>query len=281
MLGRPFAAPSARPTIAVDRGPRARLHRRDRHPVPEQPVRRRRLPRRHGRDGDRVGDDPAAVRADPAVRRVPRVRPEPDRAAHRPAVELLDRGDLRDDRQHAGLAHRLRDRRVRRPAVPRALRQVPADPAARDRGSPTVLRRSTAPRRSSSAACCRSSGRSSASRPASPGCRSSTFIVYSTAGAFLWSCLLVYAGTVLGDELGRRSATRSSRSTWRSRSASCCRSSAVHLVAARDAGQARPATEAAPTRASRRPPSARAAVSSPRCSSGGRTRRKSRYISRS
>ena len=26
----------------------------------------------------------------------------------------------------------------------------------------------------------------------------STFIVYSTAGAFIWSCLLVYAGTVLG-----------------------------------------------------------------------------------
>jgi membrane protein DedA with SNARE-associated domain len=25
-----------------------------------------------------------------------------------------------------------------------------------------------------------------------------TFIVYSTAGAFLWSILLVYAGTVLG-----------------------------------------------------------------------------------
>ena len=29
--------------------------------------------------------------------------------------------------------------------------------------------------------------------------RISTFIVYSTAGAFLWSCLLVYAGTVLGE----------------------------------------------------------------------------------
>jgi membrane protein DedA with SNARE-associated domain len=24
------------------------------------------------------------------------------------------------------------------------------------------------------------------------------FIVYSTAGAFIWSCLLIYAGTVLG-----------------------------------------------------------------------------------
>ncbi len=29
--------------------------------------------------------------------------------------------------------------------------------------------------------------------------RLTTFIVYSTAGAFLWSCLLVYAGTVLGE----------------------------------------------------------------------------------
>ena len=28
--------------------------------------------------------------------------------------------------------------------------------------------------------------------------RIGTFIVYSTAGAFIWSCLLVYAGTVLG-----------------------------------------------------------------------------------
>jgi membrane protein DedA with SNARE-associated domain len=28
--------------------------------------------------------------------------------------------------------------------------------------------------------------------------RISTFIIFSTAGAFLWSCLLVYAGTVLG-----------------------------------------------------------------------------------
>jgi len=29
--------------------------------------------------------------------------------------------------------------------------------------------------------------------------RISTFIIYSTAGAFIWSCLLVYAGVVLGD----------------------------------------------------------------------------------
>ena len=28
--------------------------------------------------------------------------------------------------------------------------------------------------------------------------RISTFIIFSTAGAFVWSCLLVYAGTVLG-----------------------------------------------------------------------------------
>jgi membrane protein DedA with SNARE-associated domain len=29
--------------------------------------------------------------------------------------------------------------------------------------------------------------------------RISTFIIYSTAGAFIWSCLLVYAGVILGD----------------------------------------------------------------------------------
>ena len=29
--------------------------------------------------------------------------------------------------------------------------------------------------------------------------RISTFIIFSTAGAFIWSCLLVYAGTVLGE----------------------------------------------------------------------------------
>ena len=29
--------------------------------------------------------------------------------------------------------------------------------------------------------------------------RLSTFIIYSTAGAFIWSCLLVYAGVVLGE----------------------------------------------------------------------------------
>ena len=29
--------------------------------------------------------------------------------------------------------------------------------------------------------------------------RLSTFIIYSTAGAFIWSCLLVYAGVLLGD----------------------------------------------------------------------------------
>ena len=29
--------------------------------------------------------------------------------------------------------------------------------------------------------------------------RLSTFIIYSTAGAFIWSCLLIYAGVLLGD----------------------------------------------------------------------------------
>ena len=38
------------------------------------------------------------------------------------------------------------------------------------------------------------------------------FIVYSTAGAFLWSMLLVYAGTAAGVSTGSTSVTRSSRS---------------------------------------------------------------------
>ncbi|MFL5715693.1 MAG: DedA family protein, partial [Chloroflexota bacterium] len=29
--------------------------------------------------------------------------------------------------------------------------------------------------------------------------RLSTFIIFSTAGAFIWSCLLIYAGVLLGD----------------------------------------------------------------------------------
>ena len=56
----------------------------------------------------------------------------------------------------------------------------------------------TARRRRSSAACCRSSGRSSASRPGVARMPLGTFIVYSTAGAFLWSTLLVFAGVQLG-----------------------------------------------------------------------------------
>ena len=43
-------------------------------------------------------------------------------------------------RQHDRLADRLRDRGVGRPAVPRALWPVPADPAARDRARRAVLR---------------------------------------------------------------------------------------------------------------------------------------------
>ena len=39
------------------------------------------------------------------------------------------------------------------------------------------------------------------------------FIVYSTAGAFLWSALLVYAGHGPRRQLAGRSATPSSRST--------------------------------------------------------------------
>ena len=63
-----------------------------------------------------------------------------DRAADRAALELLDRRDRGDHRQHAGVADRLRDRRLGRPPVPGALRQVHADPRARARGSGPLLR---------------------------------------------------------------------------------------------------------------------------------------------
>ena len=97
-----------------------------------------------------------------------------------------------------GSLDRLRHRRVRRPAVPRALRQVPAHPAARDRAGRPVLRRARRGDRVLRPA--------AADRPdvhQLPGRRRpdadlGKFIVYSTAGAFLWSMLLVYAGTVLG-----------------------------------------------------------------------------------
>ena len=139
---------------------------------------------------------------------------EPDRADHRPALELLDRGRRRDDRQHARLARRLRDRRVGRPAVPRALRQVPAHPAARDRARRLVLRSATARRPCSSAGCCRSSGRSSASRPASRGCRSRHVhrLLDRRAPSSGRSCSSMRAPS--SARTGRRSATRSSRSTW-------------------------------------------------------------------
>ena len=137
-----------------------------------------------------------------------------------------------------GSLDRLRHRRLRRPAVPRALREVPADPARTRSSSPTGSSSSTATRRSSSAGCCRSSARSSASRPASRGCRSCHFIVYSTAGAFLWSALLVYAGTILGDNwVDIRHAAPAVRPRDRGRGRRA--GGRVHLVAARDAGQAR------------------------------------------
>ena len=109
---------------------------------------------------------------------------------------VVDRGD---DREHDRLTDRLRDRRLGRPAVPRALRQVPPDPAITRSSSRSGSSTSTAARPPSSAGSCRSSGRSSASRPASPGCRSAGSSPTRPPGAFLWSTLLVYAGTVLGE----------------------------------------------------------------------------------
>ena len=57
------------------------------------------------------------------------------------------------------------------------------------------------------------------------------FIVYSTAGAFIWSTLLVYAGTVLGANWVDDPARPSSRSTWRSPSCVVLAVVALHLVA--------------------------------------------------
>ena len=172
----------------------------------------------HAGDGHRIGDGPAALRADPAVRRLPRVRPEPDRAADRAALELLDRG--RSWRPSATRSGRSSPTRSGRTGAGRSSSATASTCSSdRTRSSwPTRSSPGTAPRPCSSAGCCRSCGPSSASRPASPGCRSSPFIIFSTAGAFIWSCLLVYAGTVLGRELGADPAHASSRSTWPSRS---------------------------------------------------------------
>ena len=119
---------------------RAGIHRQDRHPVPQLALRSGRLPRRDGRDGHRIGHDPAAQRADPALRRVPGLGPQPARAHHGQALGLLDRGRRGDHRQHHRLARRVRHRRLGRAAVPGAMGQVHPHPAARDRGRGPLLR---------------------------------------------------------------------------------------------------------------------------------------------
>ena len=154
------------------RGPRARLHRPDRHPVPEHPVRRRRLPRRDAGDGDRVGDGPAPVGADPAVRRLPGLGPEPAGTADRRPWNFWIVVVVATIGNTLGLARGVRHRGVRRPAVPRALRASTCSSVRTRSSSPTRSSHGTARRPSSSAACCRSSGRSSASRPAWRACRS-------------------------------------------------------------------------------------------------------------
>ena len=156
---------------------------------------------------------------------------------------VVDRGD---HRQHARVARRLRHRRVRRPAVPRALRQVPADPPARDRAGRLVLR----PARRGD----RLHRPAAADRPdlhqlpgrRGPDADRRPFIVYSTAGAFIWSCLLVYAGTVLGANWERDPPRAPAvRPGHRGRRRAGGR--AVHLVAARDAGPAGPSASRATT----------------------------------
>ena len=165
----------------------ARLHRRDRHPVPEQPVRQRRLHRRDAGHGDRVDDDPAAVElilpyAGFLVSDPTKIEPLTGQPWNFWLVAIF--ATIGNTLGSRGVRHR----RVRRPAVPRALWQIRlirpheielADRFFAQRGAATVFVGRLLP----------IVGRSSASRPASPGCLS-TFIIYSTAGAFIWSCLV-------------------------------------------------------------------------------------------
>ena len=197
------ALPAAdRPGLTV-----ARLHRPDRHPVPELALRAARLPRRDGGDGDRVGHDPAAVGADPALRRLPGVGPDPDRAAS--PTRRGTSGSWSSWRPSATPSARS----SATTSAPRAAGRSSSATAStcssgRTRSSsPTTSSSATARRRPSSAGCCRSCGRSSASRPASRGCRSGKFILYSTAGAFIWS-IAAGPGSAYSSaqQLGRRSA---------------------------------------------------------------------------
>ena len=114
--------------------------------------------------------------------------------------------------------------------------------------------------------------------------RISTFIIFSSAGAFLWSALLVYAGTVLG-------------ANWadiRHALQPFDLAIAVAVVIAvalfvwwrhRDARPARPRERSSETTDAETPPAAtdrdRPSPSGAACSSGGRTAWNSRYISRS
>ena len=214
IVGYPAARASTHPRAL---GRHARVHRQDRHPVPDVAVRCRRVRGRVPGDGDRVGDDPAAVRADPAVRRLPRVRPdgvEPITGARGTSGSSVIVATIGNT---VGLADRLRDRRVGRPAVPRALRQVPAHPPARDRARGAVLRGTA-----------RATAFFSRLLPIVR-----TFISFPAGVARMalgkFVALLDGRRVPLVDPArlrrarcwapaGRTSATRSSRSTWRSRS---------------------------------------------------------------
>ena len=138
---------------------------------------------------------------------------------------VVDRGD---DRQHARLADRLRDRRLRRAAVPRALRQVPADPRARDRDRRPLLRRPRRRHRVHRPPAARSCARSSRSRPASPACRWPSSSSTRRPGARARGRSRSSGPACSWARTGWTSATCSSRSTSRSpsrgrgRSSRCC-----------------------------------------------------------
>ena len=208
------------------------------------------------------------------VRRVPGLRSRPARAAHGAALELLDRGRSwrRSGTRSGSLIAYAIGAYGGRPFLERYGRYLlirPHEIEIADR----LLRASTAPRPCSSAACCRSSGRSSRSRRASPACRSASSSSTRRPGALPWSIALVWAGRAAGRELGdiRDMLSRStSRSRSRSCSASRCFSGGGWGCRGARSGRRRPADPRRRFRARRtRSPSPRASRSA---RAGGRGR---------
>ena len=207
MAARHGRSPAGRPRSGDDPGGdltpgrrlcgRARLRRPARHPVPDQPLRRGRLPRRGGGHDHRIGHGAPSQRADPAVRRVPGLRSEPDRAADPSAVGVLAGRRRGHPRQHARLTHRVRHRGLGRPPAARALRALPAHPDRGDRPGRRLLR---PPRPVHGLR--RPPPAGGADVHQLPGRRHAhaarAVPRLFAAGAVLWSMVLVFAGQQLG-----------------------------------------------------------------------------------